>query len=308
MKKFLILALSAALLLALFGCGSPKEDDKEDEKNQGLPPGVDLSEFTPVTLKFADGTSKPKTETGENKSLLYAITGEDFDQIKDAPEGSILGVTYKAVYDYACGEVGWKSITDAGPVLMGDGTSRNREGLILIEDLVLGTDNLTIHIFNEASLRDVTLYIPPEKDPPYKPQPNENATEGAKKIVLPWGDKIPGAGDMSKVDFKNITTAASGNLVFYFDVVEEFKDQGILKFGPKCGDPYKHFGIDTDGSNKDESGKGWRPATDGKIIYTIAEVKAAVASAGNGFNKFEIRIGDSDGKPKADLLYIEIIP
>jgi len=302
MKKFLILALSAALLLALFGCGSPKEDDKGIPGVNAPPAGTE--NFEEIALTLPSPTS-PETDTGENGSKMYKYTGEDFTKIKEALPGSYVAVTYKATVTYAVGEIGWIDASNAGPVISGkDDKGKNQTAYYNVEDLLLGTDNFTVHIFNGATLADVTLYAAP---PDYDYKGNDKATAGATKIVLPQGHNIIGRGDLSKVDFKKITTAASGTLVFYFDETAD-TESGILKFGPKKGSPYKHYGIDSDGSIKDESGKGWRVVNSETrtITYTVAEIKAGVTEAGAGFNKLEIN-NDSSGK-EGVLLYLELKP
>jgi len=311
MKKYLLIAFSTALLFAFFACGSPKEEEqkKPDE----------LGDLTPVPLTLPATESKLKTETGEGQSLLYKLSAEDAAKVKGAVEGSLLEVTYTAKVNYAIGEMGWIDKTNAGPILMGKENNKQHKNTVYFDakDLVFGTDGgFTVHIFNGAELLELFLYAAPEG---YTPKKNPNASENGIKIVIPQGAPINGNGDISKVDFKKITTAASGNLVFYFDVGEDYYGEGILKFGPKSGDPYKHFGIDSDGAIYDESGKGWRRADDtthDKIVFTIAEINAAVAAAPSGkgspagavYNKFEINIGKDGEKAKGELLYIEIIP
>jgi len=300
MRKYLIIALSAALLLAFFGCGSPKEEPA------GPPAGSEDFEeiwFDPLPT----ASTKPKTETGENNSNLYVFAGEDFAKIKNANPGSILVVKYAATVDYAVGEVGWKSITDAGPVIIGDGSNKPQTAYINVEDLFLGDADFTLHIFNGATLREVTLLAAPED---YEVTVNPKATQGAKKIFIPFGHKVPGNGDLSKTDFKKITTAASGSLVFYFND-DVPTDIGLMKFGPKSGDPYKHYGISAAGEIADGD-TGWRPvdAETKTITYTVAEIKAGVTAAAKDFptgkfNKLEINLGSSK---RADLLYIELKP
>jgi len=248
-------------------------------------------------------TSADKTTTGEYNSKLYKFTGEAFTKIKNANPGSFLEVKYSATVPYNCGEIGWKSITDAGPVISGDGTGKRQTVNYDIADLVLGTDNFTIHMFNNGTLRDVVLYIAPNG---FVPVPNPKATAGAVKIVIPQGHNVFGNGDLSKVDFKKITTAASGTLVFYFDD-DANTDSGILKFGPKSIDPYRHYGIAVDGTIVDGGSNGWRfvNAATKTITYTVAEIKASVIAAGAGFDRLEI---NQASEAKADLLYIELIP
>jgi len=299
MKKFLILALSAALLTAFFGCGSPKEPE------QKLPGDIN-EDFEEIFFEpLPDSTNAATANTGENGSKMFKFTGDDFTKIKSAIPGSYLEVKYSATVAYAVGEIGWIDIANAGPVISGDATGKTQTVYYNVEDLVIGDADFTIHIFNGATLKGVTLYAAPEG---YVPKANDKATAGATKIVLPMGHKIPGRGDLSKADFKKITTAASGStLVFYFDDTAA-TDSGILKFGPKQGDPYKHYGIDTDGTIKDESGKGWRvaDATTRTITYTVAEIKAGVTEAGPGFNKLEVN-NDASGA-QGVLLYIELKP
>jgi len=307
MKKYLIIALSVSLLFAFFGCGSPKEEEKKNNAPEEL---GDLDEI-PLTLPAS--TSATKANTGEANSLMYKFTGDDFAKIKAALPGSLLRITYKATVSYAVGEIGWIDQTNAGPIIIGNETNKNQTAYYNVEDVVIGTDNFTVHMYNPSTLLDVTLFAAPEG---YVVKKSEYT---GIKIIIPQGHPISGNGDLSKVDFKKINTAASGDLVFYFVVRDEYKDDGILKFGPKSGDPYKHFGIDgSDGKIYDESGKGWKRADDitkDKIVYSISDIKTAVIDAGNAgfaggvFNKFEINIGKGDDdKAKADLLYIEIVP
>jgi hypothetical protein len=284
----------------MLGCGSNKDDEPDE-----LPPG--LEDHEQFIIELPASQSRPTTETGEKNSYMFAFTGDDFTKIKDAKPGSFLSVTYKATVTYAVGEIGWKSDADAGPVISGNGSNKNQTAWIDKEHLVIGDADFTIHIFNGGTLVDVTLYAAPEG---YVITPNPKATTGGKKIFIPFGSKIAGNGDLSKADFKTITTAASGSLVFYFDD-EADTSSGILKFGPKKGEPYKHYGINSEGNITDVEGEGWR-VIDGAtktIKYTVAEIKAGVAVANTppatGYNKFEINMGDTK---KADLLYIELIP
>ena len=296
MKKFLILALSAALLTAFFGCGSPKEPAAEK-------PPEGTENFVESDLPLPTSTNAATADTGENNSKMFKFVGDDFTKIKEANKGSQLVIKYKANVKYACGEIGWKSGSDAGPVISGNGTGKTQTVFYNVEDLVIGDEDFTLHIFNGATLDSVVLRAAPDG---YEPKSNPKATAGATKIVLPQGHDIPGRGDLSKADFKKITTA-SGSLVFYFDDTAD-TESGILKFGPKQGDPYKHWGIDSDGSIKDEAGRGWRvvDATTRTITYTVAEIKAAVTAAGAGFNKLEIN-NDASGK-QGVLLYLELKP
>jgi len=298
--------------MAFFGCGSPKEDGKEEEA--GPPEGT--ADFEKTVLTLPAPTEKPTAETGEKASQMFKFVGDDFTKISDARPGSFLEITYKENKNqgYACGEIGWVDKTKAGPVISGKEKTdkpKNQTVYIFREDLVLGTDNFTIHIFNSATLIDVTLNSAP---PTYTPTPNPKATPGAKKIVVPPGCLLPGKGDLSKVDFTTITTAAdSGTLVFYFDVVESHKNDGLLKFGPKSGDPYYHYGISKEGVVV-TGNDGWCPAdADGKVIYKISDIKTAITEAkkiasDGDFNKLEINFGATDEEKKADLLYIELIP
>ena len=305
MKKFLILALSAALLLALFGCGSPKEKESDDKDK----PSADLIK-TP--LELPGSTNADTATTGEAGSKMFKFIGDDFTKINEANPGSKLEITYNATVTYAIGEAGWIDKDNAGPVISGNGKKQTVH--YDIEDLVLGTEDFTLHIFNGATLLEVILYLAPEG---YEVEKNELATAGATKIVLPKGHKITGRGDLSKVDFKKITTAAdTKKLVFYFDDKAD-TDSGILKFGPKSGDPYKHYGIDSDGSIGLDDKHGWRRAelTDNekvrKIEYTAAEIKASFAPAAADFknpkavfNKLEVN-NDASGA-EGELLYIEL--
>jgi len=302
MKKCLILVLSVALLMAFFGCGSGKP-----EEEVGPPAGTEDFEkiyFEPLPTP----TTLDKPTTGENSSKMYKFTGDDFAKIGGALTGSYLEIKYSSPVDYAVGEIGWKSISDAGPVIIGNGTSKPQTAIVFREDLVIG-DDFTIHIFNGADLKSVTLFSAPDD---YTPTPDKHATEGAKKIFIPSGHKVPGNGDLSKADFAKITTASSGSVVFYFEE-NTAPDNGILKFGPKSGDPYKHYGISKDGAAVDGDG-GWRAYTagdkdgEGTIEYTVADIKAAIASAAadfttGKFNKLEINQGSS---AKAKLVYIEL--
>jgi len=307
MKKFLILVLSAALLLAFFGCGSPKEDES---KNDGPPPGTE--DFDEIYLEpLPTPADSDKATTGENNSKMYKFTGENFTKIKDALPGSYLSIKYTSTVNYAVGEIGWKSISDAGPVIIGDATNKNQTAIVYREDLVIGDADFTIHMFNPSTLKEVVLYSAPEG---YTPTPNPNATAGGQKIFIPSGHPVPGNGDLSKADFAKITKAASGTLVFYFEKNTAPSD-GILKFGPKSGDPYKHYGISKDGAAIDGN-DGWRAYTAGEeegkgtITYTVAEIKAGLAFAATDFpsgkfNKLEINQGST---AKADLVYIELKP
>ena len=303
MKKFLILALSAALLLAFFGCGSPKEKEPE-----GPPAGTE--NFEEIALTLPDSTSAAKADTGENNSNMYKFSTEDSAKIKGANPGSRLAVTYQADVDYAVGEIGWLDKANAGPVISGDGSKKKQTAYIDVVFLadVFGEDNsFTIHIFNGAKLIEVMLMAAPDD---YDYKGNDKATTGATPIFIPFGHKLPGNGDLSKADFKRITTATTGKVVFYFDIEEENKDYGILKFGPKCGDPYKHYGISKAGEIIDGD-DGWRAVAENigtkTIEYTVAEIQAGVKAAGASYNKLEINMGKADAK-KADLLYIELKP
>jgi len=296
MKKFLILALSAALLTAFFGCGSPKEPEKEKP-----PEGTVITEFDLPTP-----ANETTANTGEASSKMYKFTGESFTAIKDASPGSYLEITYTSTVAYAVGEMGWKSITDAGPVISGNGTGKKQEVKVYVEDLVLGDADFTLHMFNPSELKGVSLYAVPESVGPEK---NPNATAGATKIVLPLGHKIPGRGDLSKADFKKITTATSGTLVFYWDDKTN-TETGILKFGPKQGDPYKHYGISKETGTITEGNDGWRPVDSAEaktVTYTVTEIKTSVGAAGNSFNKLEIN-NDTEGNKEGVLLYIELKP
>jgi len=270
-------------------------------------PPVGPGGFVENVFELPVYTSADKTTTGESNSKLYKFTGDAFTKIKNAKPGSFLEVTYRANVSWACGEIGWKSISDAGPVIIGNGSSRRQTVKYNVEDLVLGTDNFTIHIFNGADLLGVTLYSAPKG---YVPVPNPKATVGATKIVLPQGHNIPGRGYLSKVDFKKITTAASGSLVFYFDDTTD-TESGILKFGPASNDPYKHYGISNDGTIVDGS-EGWRAinAATKTITYNVSDIKAGIIAAAadfpGTFNKLEIN-NDASGK-EGVLLYIELIP
>jgi len=302
MKKYLIIALSLALLLAFFGCGNPKEEDAEET--------VDIGDLTETDLTLPDASAKvDKEKTGENGSYMFIFTGEDFTAIKGAKAGSKLSVTYKSTVDYAVGEIGWIDIANAGPVISGN--KKSQTIYLDIEDLVLGTDNFTIHMFNgtNSDLLEVTLYTAPDG---YKVERNKKATDGGKKIVIPRGNPVPGNGDLSKADYKKIIKAAdTAKLVLTFDLDDAEKDIGLLKFGPKSGDPYKHYGISKDGKAIDGN-DGWRSAdADGKITYTITEINAAIKEAEKDkpegiFNKFEINMG-KEGERKSKLVYIEIV-
>jgi len=81
-----------------------------------------------------------------------------------------------------------------------------------------------------------------------------------------------------------------------------------LKFGPKCGNPYQHYGI-TAAGDITEGDDGWRPVNDETktITYTVAEIKAGVTKAGAAYNKLEINMG-SEKREGSDLLYIELKP
>jgi len=270
-------------------------------------PPVGPGGFVENVFELPVYTSADRTTTGEYNSKLYKFTGEAFTKIKNANPGSFLEVTYRANVSWACGEIGWKSITDAGPVIIGNGSSRRQTVKYNVEDLVLGTDNFTIHIFNGADLADVTLHAAPDG---YVPVPNPKATAGATKIVLPQGHNVFGNGDLSKADFKKITTAASGTLVFYFDYKANTTD-GFLKFGPKSKDPYKHYGISNDGTIVDGD-NGWRfvNVATKTITYNVSDIKKAVADAAADFPEgtfewLEINMGIDNN---ADLLYIELKP
>ena len=311
MKKFLILALSAALLLALFGCGSPKEDDKG--------PPAEIGDLEEIPLTIPDKGPKIDSKiTRENNSYMYKFTGDEFEKIKGALPGSKLSITYKFNETYAAGEVGWIDTNNAGPVFSGNGGKNTV--YYDIEDLVYEGDTFNLHIFNGAELLEVTLYAAP---PDYDVKKNELATEGAIKIVLPQGHKIQGRGDLSKADFKKITAAAGKTVWFYFDDKAD-TESGILKFGPKSYYPpdndYKHYGINqdtADGIIGLDDKHGWRHAelTDNEKIrtikYTVADINAAIAAATTDygkttalFNKLEINNDASDKQGK--LLYIEV--
>jgi len=225
--------------------------------------------------------------------------------------GSQISITCETKVEYAVGEAGWISRENAGPVISGNG--KTVTVYYDVEDLVLGDDNFTLHIFNGAKLLEVTLGAAPEG---FEVEPNPIATEGATKIVLPQGHKITGKGDLSKVDYKKIRNATGKTLVFYFDDKAD-TESGILKFGPKYSDidgNYEHYGIGADG--KPVIGNdGWRNAalTDKKEIrkieYTVAEINAAFPLAEadykkKPFDKLEIN-NDASGK-EGELLYIEL--
>jgi len=300
MKKFLILALSAALLAAFFGCGSPKEQVKPEGEE--------------ILLALPDPTNAA-TPTGEENSKMYKFSGDAFTKIQEANPGSTLEITYTANVTYAIGEAGWIDKDNAGPVISGNGSKQTVH--YDIEDLVLGTDNFTLHIFNGATLLEVILFAVPEG---YEVKKNELATAGATKIVLPQGHKIPGRGDLSKVDYKKIREATGKTLVFYFDDKAD-TESGILKFGPKSGAPYNHFGINEDVEKDGIIGltdkTGWKHAnlTDNekvrKIEYTVADINASFPAAETNktkptevYNKLEIN-NDASGK-EGTLLYIEL--
>jgi len=286
-------------LMAFFGCGSPKEDGTDEGE---ITAGTE--NFDEIPLTVPGSTDSDKAATGENNSKMFKFTGDDFTKIKDANKGSQLVIEFKATVKYACGEIGWKSISEAGPVISGNGSGKTQKVVYDVEDLFLGDSDLTIHMFNNGILGAVILRAAPDD---FVPTPNPKATAGATKIVLPKGHDITGRGDLSKVDFKKITTASGGSLVFYFDDTAA-ADSGILKFGPKQGDPYTHYGISKTGEAV-EGNDGWRPLDSAEtrtITYTVAEIKSAVTASGAGFNKLEIN-NDASGK-EGKLLYIELKP
>ena len=83
MKKFLILALSAALLTAFFGCGSPKEPEKEKP-----PEGTVITEFDLPTP-----ANETTANTGEAGSKMFKFIDADFTKIQGALPGSQLSIT-----------------------------------------------------------------------------------------------------------------------------------------------------------------------------------------------------------------------
>jgi len=309
MKKYLILVLSAALLLAFFGCGSPKEGP---EDTSSRPSGFDPENYDDEELVLP-AKSKAPSETGEIDSELYIFSAEVSAKIKAAEEEGVLRITYSASKDYAVGEIGWIDIENAGPVIIGNGSNKKQDAYYDIRDFteVFGADGtLTIHIFNGAKLNGVTLYTPKEG---YEPNLNNpKATAGSQKIIIPIGHPLNGNGDLSKADFKKITTGTYSKLVFYFAIKEgeeeAAKDRGILKFGPKCGSPYTHYGISKSGDIIDGD-EGWRAIGEEiakqTITYDVSVIKAGVTKAGKGFNKLEINMGKVADK-KADLVYIEL--
>jgi len=281
---------------------------KGDDGGGNEPLPVEPEGFEENVFALPVYISADKTTTGEYNSKLYKFTGDDFTKIKNANPGSQISITYNATVNYAIGEAGWIDINNASPVISGDGTGKRQTVNYDIADLVLGTDNFTIHIFNGATLADVTLHAAPEG---YEPLKNQKATAGATKIVIPQGHMIIGRGDLSKADFKKITTAASGSLVFYFDDTTD-TESGILKFGPVSKDPYKHYGISNDGTIVDGS-EGWRAinAATKTITYNVSDIKKAVTDArtyfpSGTFNKLEIN-NDASGR-EGVLLYIELKP
>jgi len=296
---------------------------KEPEEQKKTGPDLGDLEETPLTLP-SKGSDIPAAQTGEEKSNTYAFTGDDFAKIKDANPGSLLRITYRAPgdVDYACGEIGWIDINTAGPIISGNKTGRDQIAYYDIEDVAgaIGTSDFKVHIFNGASLRDVTLFAAPDG---YVPKKHEKASTaaGTIKIVMPQGHPISGKGDLSKLDYKKImeTAPAGGTIVFYFD--DDIENQGVLKFGPKSAVPgtgsrgYKHYGLDADNALVTGDSGGWRtPNSEDKTVkFPVQKLRDARNKAQaekvepplQDFNKFEINIGEN---LEGELLYIEIIP
>jgi len=286
MKKFLILALSAALLLALFGCGSPKETEPE-----GPPPGTE--DFEKIGLTLPASEKAAQAVTGEGDSMLYKFTGEDFTKIKEANPGSLLEVVYQTSVSWGCGEIGWISIDNAGPAIHGKASKKEtRVAQIPIEDLVLGTDNFTIHIFNGAAVLEVNLYAAPED---HVVEPNPKAVAGGIKIFVPFGNEPKGKGDVSKADINKILAApGTSKLVFYFGA-DETEEAGILKLASKK-DYTGNFDLDV-------TLLDWvRVDSDKKASIAISEIKAAMT--GNS-KKLDINLGEHTA---TELIYIQIVP
>jgi len=284
------------------------ERSGDDDPEEQTP--AEIGDFEEFNFTLPESTSANIATTGEGNSYLYKFTGDGFTKIKDALPGSYLEVTYRTTVSWAVGEIGWIDKTNAGAVIHGNGTNKNQRVNINVEYLVIGDTDFTIHIFNGATLIAVTLHSAPNG---YVPTPNPKATAGAIPIFIPFGESVYGNGHLSKADFKKITTATSGKLVFYFDIDEAYKDYGILKFGPVCSDPYKHYGI-SEAGNAVDGDDGWRTIDAPEketITYTVADIKAAISTAtssnsGYNFNKLEINQGHGDWV--GSLLYIELIP
>jgi len=284
MKKYLILVLSAALLLAFFGCGSPKEKESEEVK---VPEGAENTEFDlPAPEKALEAVS------GESSSMLYKFTGDDFAKIKGARAGSTLEVRYTTPVSWGCGEIGWVSIDNAGPAIHGRKSSaEKRIANIPVEFLVFGPDHFTIHIFNGADVNNVILHAVGED---YVVEPDPRAVTGGTQIFVPFGNEPQGKGDVSKADINKIKAAPdTAKLVFYFGA-EETEEAGILKLASK-----KDY---TDGYNLDKTLLDWvRVDSDKKASIAISEIKAAMT--GNT-KKLDINIGEN-AKTKLEFIQIE---
>jgi len=284
MKKYLILVLSAALLMAFFGCGSPKDTEPEG------PPVIEGAIDTEFELP--DPESIAQSVGGESGSKLYKFTGDYFTKIKGARAGSFLEVQYETPVSWGCGEIGWVSIENAGPAIHGRKSSKEkRTASIPVEFIVLGTDNFTIHIFNNADVKKVILHEVPED---YVVVKDPRAKEGGTQIFVPFGNEPEGKGDVSKADINKILAApGTAKLVFYFGA-EETEEAGILKLASK-----KDY---TGNYDLDKTLLDWvRVDSDKKASIAISEIKAAMT--GNS-KKLDINLGENT-RTKLEFIQIE---
>jgi len=285
MKKFLILMLSAALLMAFFGCGSPKDDVAGgDDTNGGIEGGTDTEFELPAP------TEAEKKVTGEDNSKLYKFTGADFEKIKGARAGSKLEVQYETAVAWGCGEIGWVDITNAGPAIHGkQGSREKRTAQIPVEFLVFGTDHFTIHIFNKADVKAVILHEAPEG---FTVVPNPKP---GTALFVPFGNEPKGKGDISKSDINKILAApGTSKLVFYFGATET-EEAGILKLASKK-DYTGNFDLDV-------TLLDWvRVDSDKKASIEVSKIKAAMT--GNS-KKLDINLGEHTA---TELEYLQLEP